>query len=152
MFCFFESVSESESVGSFSSISLWSGQYTILMFCSFGLHVFEILWKCSYSGVMISFLCFERLWLELLTGWEKICGDYQLRVKGCLCHILLLFLLPLIIFLQLDPMHFSAFAIFIGVLFWPCFWMITPDPVGQGFWWADASVTIMVLLAPVHMM
>ena len=55
-------------------------------------------------------------------------------------------------FLQLDPMHFSAFAIFIGVLFWPCFWMITPDPVGQGFWWADASVTIMVLLAPVHMM
>ena len=50
-------------------------------------------------------------------------------------------------------MHFAAFAIFIGVLFQPCFLMITPDPGERGSDWVDPSVkAIMVLLVPVSKM
>ena len=37
-------------------------------------------------------------------------------------------------------MYFTALAIFIGLLFQPCFLMVTPDPVGPGFDWAGPSI------------
>ena len=60
--------------------------------------VHEVLTNWSYIGVMIVFYS-EMLQLVLLTDSQKIYGHYHLRVKGCLLHILLLFLLPLI------PLH-----------------------------------------------
>ena len=47
----------------------------------------------------------------------------------------------------------ALLAVFIGVLFQPCFLIITPDPVGPGYDWVDPSVkTIMVFLVPVAKM
>ena len=71
-------------------------------------------------------------------------------MKDCFLHIVAIFIASNS---PLDPVQFTVFAIFIGVLFRPCFLMITPGPVGPAFDCGDPPVkAIMVLLVPVSMM
>ena len=61
-------------------IQIWC--FVLLDWSSWGSH--ELLLQWSYD----SFLCSEMLELLLLTDSQKIYGDYHLRVKVCLLHIL----------------------------------------------------------------
>ena len=143
-FAFYEAVFASESARSFSSIRWWAGQYTNLMFCTFGL-VQEILTNCFYSGIMIVFSVLGgNSWYYWLTFGKYVeTIIWGRNVVSCIfcCY----FIAWPHVFYCLSYFHRGTIS--------TCFLMITPDLVGLWFDWANPSIkTIMVLLVPVSKM